>query len=156
MREFPGMDNLDRIMEIMSSAFDPYWGEAWNRKQVTDALSLPTSDYILINSQGVLSPEGDGSVGFLLFRKAPGEEEVLLLGVCPDYRGNGLGTILLSAFIEGARKRGAEKVFLEMRENNPARSLYASLGFEQIGCRREYYKSQEGIPIDAITFGKLL
>ncbi|MEO0057507.1 MAG: hypothetical protein RIT17_960, partial [Pseudomonadota bacterium] len=32
---------IDRIMAVMEAAFDPAYGEAWNRRQVADALSMP-------------------------------------------------------------------------------------------------------------------
>jgi ribosomal protein S18 acetylase RimI-like enzyme len=40
-----------------------------------------------------------------------------------------------------AKSRGAREVFLEVRADNPvARSLYDSLGFEQIAVRARYYQ----------------
>lgn len=32
------MDDIDRIMSVMDAAFPAEFGEAWNRRQVTDAL----------------------------------------------------------------------------------------------------------------------
>lgn len=148
------IDDIDRIMAVMATAFDPQWGEAWNRKQVEDSLALPNTHYALVDSKG-MKPEGElPAAGFTLVRAAPGEEELLLIGVDPVHRGKGLGAKLLAQFIENARSRGAETVFLEMRANNPAAALYKSFHFSPIGLRKEYYKTSSGKRIDAITFGR--
>ena len=145
-------DDLDRIMEIMTTAFDPQWGEAWNRRQVADSLCMPNIHYTLVGADGLPPGEGEEAVGFTLVRAAPGEEELLLVAVDPRHRGQGLGRILLERFIADAGKRGADRVFLEMRYNNPAEKIYNSAGFQPIGRRREYYRLPNGKRIDAITF----
>ncbi|HUQ13789.1 MAG TPA: hypothetical protein VM055_05885, partial [Novosphingobium sp.] len=45
-------DPIDAIMAIMARAFDPRWGEAWSRRQVSDALLLGTCRYALVDAQG--------------------------------------------------------------------------------------------------------
>ena len=142
------MDDLDRIMEVMAAAFDPQWGEVWTRSQLGSSLSLPSTHYRLVNAPD----EKKGSAGFTLVRAAPGEEELLLIAVKPEFRGCGIGRRLLEAFAADARARGAERLFLEMRENNPADRLYRSVGFRQIGRRERYYTMPDGRRLDAITF----
>jgi ribosomal-protein-alanine N-acetyltransferase len=45
------------------------------------------------------------------------------------------------ALLAEAKSRGAREVFLEVRADNPnARSLYDSLGFEEIAVRARYYQ----------------
>jgi ribosomal-protein-alanine N-acetyltransferase len=140
-------DHLDQIMAVMEAAFDPAWGEAWNRTQVSDSLVFPHTHYRLIADTD--SPE---AAGFTLVRAAPGEEELLLIAVAPEHRGKGLGRRLLHQVLEDARNRGAERVFLEMRFNNPAIELYQKAGFTPIGRRKHYYNLPDGSRIDAITF----
>lgn len=147
------MDDLDQIMRIMGHAFDPQWGEGWNRRQVSDSLVMPSTNYRLISPTGGALKEGEIAAGFVLVRSAPGEEELLLIAVDPAYRGRGLGRNLLGLFAQDAAERGATRIFLEMRANNPAESLYKSFGFNQIGLRKDYYRLQNGNRIDAITFG---
>ena len=140
------IDDLDRIMAVMEAAFDPAFGEAWTRGQVGDALVLPNTHYLLA--------EGDGpeAAGFVLSRGAADEEELLLIAVDPRHRGRGIGTALLERFIAAARGRGAERLFLEMREGNAAESLYRRHGFTPVGRRRAYYRRGTSAPLDAITF----
>ncbi len=152
---------IDHIMDVMAAAFDPAYGEAWNRRQVTDALSMPSTHAVLVDSEGVIveGPEhfnGEGAAGFVLTRSAPGEEELLLIAVRPDYRGRGLAKSLIDHLFLSARQRGAERVFLEMRRGNPAIHLYEKVGFEPIGERPKYYRLENGERIDAITFGRTI
>ena len=51
-RAWPEFDPLDAIMAVMESAFDPAYGEAWNRRQVSDALLLGTCRHMLIDPDG--------------------------------------------------------------------------------------------------------
>jgi ribosomal-protein-alanine N-acetyltransferase len=148
------VEDLDRIMAVMQTAFDPAYGEAWNRRQVSDALAMPNTHYILAGTDGGEPPHGARAVGFALSRGVLDEEELLLIAVDPAYRGRGIGTKLLQRYIEAAWSRGRRRLFLEMREGNPAHSLYRRAGFEPIGRRRNYYRSAAKGPLDAITYAR--
>ncbi|WP_240275066.1 ribosomal protein S18-alanine N-acetyltransferase [Mycobacterium ulcerans] len=84
----------------------------------------------------------DNLVGYAgvsrLGRVAPFEYEIHTIGVDPAYQGRGIGRRLLDellAFADGG------VVFLEVRtDNEPAIALYRSVGFEQVGLRRRYYR----------------
>lgn len=145
-------DDLDRIMAVMTAAFDPMYGEAWNRRQVEDALSFGNCHYMLVDAQGVAPAEGEPAAGFFLSRTGFEEEELLLLAVTPADRGRGLGRTLLEGLRTDAASRGAHRLLLEMRRGNPAESLYTNFGFYSIGERREYYRTPGGQRLDAITF----
>ena len=152
---------LDRIMTVMELAFDPAFGEAWNRRQVADALTMPTTHALVVNQDGepIEADQGNSplhAAGFALTRAAPGEEELLLIGVLPEFRRRGLGEKLIEQLLIASRSRGAERLFLEMRRGNPAIHLYEKMGFEPIGERRNYYKLANGERIDAITFGRTI
>lgn len=144
-------DDLDRIMAVMEAAFDPAFGEGWSRRQVGEALILPNTHYLLVAASGDAPPPGEAAAGFVLSRGAADEEELLLIAVDPRHRRRGIGTALLLAFIEQARSRGAERLFLEMRDGNSAEMLYLRHGFTRVGRRRAYYRRGSGVPLDAIT-----
>jgi ribosomal-protein-alanine N-acetyltransferase len=145
------IDDVDRIMAIMDAAFEPAYGEAWNRRQVEDALILGRCQYLLIGPGGEESPQGP-AIGFSLSRPGFGEEELLLFAIDPAYRQKGLGRQLLEYFASAARARGAERLLLEMRRGNSAERLYRAFGFIPIGERPKYYRTPDGNWIDAITF----
>lgn len=147
-------DALAAIMRIMHSAFDPAYGEAWNRQQVAEALALPNTHHLLAGPNGLEPAEPAKAVGFALTRGAADEEELLLIAVAPDMRGRGVGNALMERFTRDARARGAEKLFLEMREANPAEALYRRHGFTVVGRRANYYRSGSTGPFDAITYAR--
>ncbi|MGB3752401.1 MAG: GNAT family N-acetyltransferase [Parerythrobacter sp.] len=140
---------LDAIMTIMTDAFDPHWREAWTRRQV--AASLATS-----NTYHDLALRDGAPAGFTLVRAAPGEEELLLIGVRPAMRRTGVGRELVQDAIASARARGADRLFLEMRVNNPAAQLYRAMDFKTIGRRTRYYTLANGERLDAITYAREL
>lgn len=147
-------DPTDQIMEVMKLAFDPTWGEAWNRRQVSDALTTPGTFAILIDETGRCGDVVKKTpAGFCLSRTAPGEEELLLIAVKPNLRGAGFGRKLIEQLIKNASERDVDRIFLEMRANNPAEHLYRDIGFQPIGKRPQYYRLSDGNRMDAITFG---
>lgn len=148
------IDDLDRIMAVMEAAFDPMYGEAWTWRQVSDALWLPNTHYLLAGPGGRACGEDDPAAGFVLSRAAADEEELLLIGVSPQFRRQGVGSVLIERFIAEAESRGAKRLFLEMREGNPAETLYRRHGFQNVGRRRDYYRRGNGVPLDAITFAR--
>jgi [ribosomal protein S18]-alanine N-acetyltransferase len=147
---------LDRIMAVMEAAFDPAYGEAWNRRQVSDALTIASTHALVIDAHGALIPDGPqpaAPAGFVLTRHAADEEELLLIAVAPAHRRKGLGEALIAHLLVAASRRSVSKIFLEMRRGNPAVELYRKVGFVPIGERRDYYRTPNGERIDAITFG---
>lgn len=154
----PPVSLLDPIMLVMEAAFDPVYREAWNRRQVSDALALHNTHALVIDADGVpLTANPDGiPAAFVLTRSGADEEELLLIAVAPQHRRRGLGRALIERLFEQARARGVTRMFLEMRRGNPAIHLYEQVGFEPIGKRPKYYRMANGEQVDAITFGRLL
>lgn len=69
------------------------------------------------------------------------EGHITLLATHPAYRHQGLGQAMLWALIALARQRGLEWVTLEVRVSNRAAiALYRKFGFQEVGCRRQYYR----------------
>lgn len=145
-------DPVDHIMTVMGAAFDPTHGEAWNRRQVSDALVSPNTHYLLAGPGGDAPMASEPVIGFALSRGVAGEEELLLIAIDPRYRGKGAGRRLLERFIAAAEQRGMDRQFLEMRDGNPAVHLYRATGFVAVGRRPGYYRAAKDGPLDAITF----
>lgn len=142
--------DLDSVVEIMNSAFDERFGEAWTRSQCAGILPMP-------GVKLVLARFADGrAAGFSLQRSIADEAELLLLAVAPDFRRRGIGKTLLDRFLGNARDNGASRVHLEVREGNPAVIMYRAAGFALVGRRRKYYRGRFGGEFDALTLSRQL
>ena len=117
---------------------------------------MASTHYRLLDADGEEPAEDADAAVFAMVRAAPGEEELLLIATTPALRGRGLAARMIDLLADDARHRGADRLFLEMRENNPAVSLYQRQGFTPIGRRKGYYTAGDGSRIDAITFVKTL
>ena len=62
-----------------------------------------------------------------------------LLAVCPDYRGNSLGTKILEEAMDIAARNGKEALRLDtLKSNLPAQHMYDKAGFSYRGEQRLY------------------
>ena len=96
-----------------------------------------------------LAQDGD-LAGFLLVWVVAGEAEVLDIAVSPAYRRQGVAKELLNHLQVHAK---VERVFLEVSKNNePARALYETCGFEMVGERKGYYRDGS----DALLLSRVL
>ncbi len=151
MRLVPGEStDLDAVMDVMTSAFDPSFGEGWTRSQCAGI--LPLSGVMLILAQG----EGGAVQGFSLLRTVADEAELLLLAVAPGAQRRGVGAALLNHFIDQGRDRGVRRLHLEVRDGNPAVAMYQAFGFKAEGRRSKYYCGQDGSQHDALTMAREL
>ncbi len=108
----------ERYREMMAEPTSPFW-------------VLEEEDGRIVGEAGVTSRvKGVLSLGMAILREA---------------RGRGGGRALLSAVIEYARETGAHKVDLEVwTDNARAIGLYAAMGFEVEGLRRDHYRRDDG------------
>ncbi len=84
----------------------------------------------------------DAVLGYLIGREAASTGEVLNLAVDPPHRRRGLARSLLEHGLVALQRRGADEVFLEVRESNhSAQALYRARGFERVGTRKSYYRN---------------
>ncbi|MEZ5707984.1 MAG: GNAT family N-acetyltransferase [Blastomonas sp.] len=144
----PPMHAIEPIMAVMIDAFDPAYGEAWNRQQVLGMLVSPLCHSI------VALDHGDCPLGFALTRRVTDEEELLLIATVTDGQRTGIASTMLRQVIDNAMEAGVSSIFLEMRSNNPARLFYDKFGFTLIGKRRKYYTGIDGARYDALTLQK--
>ena len=80
-------------------------------------------------------------VGYIGMYLSFDEGDITNVAVAPAFRKKGYGEALVTAAKDAAKAAGAESIFLEVRQSNePARSLYKKLGFEELGIRKKFYE----------------
>ncbi|MGA7801003.1 MAG: ribosomal protein S18-alanine N-acetyltransferase [Gammaproteobacteria bacterium] len=83
--------------------------------------------------------------GYGVMSVAAGESHILNLCVRPESQGEGIGRRMLRHLMDLAHRHEAEMVLLEVRPSNAAAvHLYESIGFNEVGVRRNYYPSKRG------------
>lgn len=139
------------VEQLSAAAFDPGFREAWSAQQLARGLE-DAGTFLLLARE----PRG-ALIGFAMTRAVAGEAELLLCAVAPPWRRQGLAAALVGAAMAEARRRGARRLFLEVRENNVgARQLYQRMGFAPVGSRPGYYRSVTGLAAAAITLSRSL
>ena len=136
-----GPGDLDPIMAIETASFPT---DAWSAAMMRTTLADP-------DTVGVVAVEGETVIGYaaLLAPQGAGDADVLTIAVAAPARGQGAGRALLTRLIAAAADRGAHRVFLEVRADNPvATALYDSAGFEAVGRRPHYYQPDD---VDAVV-----
>lgn len=86
-----------------------------------------------------VTPEGTwvGMAKVFLEPERPDEAHLVGMWVDPGFRGRGIGRGLVSAAVDWARAHGAGEIHLWVSElNEPARALYATMGFGPTGARQ--------------------
>ena len=86
--------------------------------------------------------EEEGSLlGYAWYEFVLDEGSVGDVAVAPEARRRGIGRALTEAMLADAGERGLATLTLEVRQSNaPARALYESCGFREVGRRKNYYE----------------
>ncbi len=117
--------------------------QAWDEASFARLLQTP-------GMGALVAHEAQEPMGFILYRLAGMEGEILTLAVRPAFRRRGAGRRLAAAALAEMGMNGARQVFLEVAQNNAAAiALYESLGFAQAGVRKGYYATEDGGRTDA-------
>ncbi|MGB1110549.1 MAG: ribosomal protein S18-alanine N-acetyltransferase [Gammaproteobacteria bacterium] len=126
-------DDVDAVMSIEVNAY-PF---PWTEGIVRDCLRVGYSCWVMESLAGIH--------GYAFLSIVAEDCHVLNVCINPEFQGLGLGRELMRYLLEVAGQHGAERCFLEVRPSNgPARHLYRTLGFREIGHRKGYYPDDEG------------
>jgi ribosomal-protein-alanine N-acetyltransferase len=129
----PGLrSHIPEVAAIEQACFSDPWSEASFRQAVDNP-----GVFFRVATEGA----GGRVVGYVVAWFAVDEGEIANVAVAPSARGRGIGGVLLDAAIAAAGHRGAEALYLDVRESNTrARALYDSRAFVEVGRRRRYYR----------------
>ncbi len=123
--------HVAQIAQLEKVCFSDPWSENSIASELNNRLS-----YWLVAIE-------DGKVlGYIGSQTVLGETDIMNLAVSPDARRMGIGRALLQQLMTDLKHRGNRCISLEVRESNePAKALYASFGFAQVGLRPNYYRN---------------
>jgi tRNA threonylcarbamoyladenosine biosynthesis protein TsaB len=120
----------------------------WNETAFSEMLAVPGTAAILVSSQNT-------PMGFVLFRKAADEAEILTICTRPAFREKGHGKLLMQHLETLVKSADVKSLFIEVAiSNHAALALYASCGFERAGMRKNYYERSDGKREDALIMRK--
>jgi len=93
-------------------------------------------------------------IGYVGFRFDFDEAHISTIAVQPDWRGKGLGELLLLTALEKALQLGFYSITLEVRPSNRvAQRLYRKYGFRFTGVHPNYYRDGEDAWLMRATIG---
>ena len=132
--------DLVAVKQIEDAAYVFPWSETIFR----DCLSVGYPSWVM-ELQGEV-------IGYSVLQHVVDESHILNICVQPKLQGHGYGRAMLHFILAQARASKTKSVFLEVRPSNIAAiELYESEGFNEIGCRKDYYPSVTGRE-DALLF----
>jgi ribosomal-protein-alanine N-acetyltransferase len=109
--------------------------DAWSEGLVREGIlgHLPTVTYLVAEVEGQV-------VGHAVTSSAGEIAELQRIAVAPEHRRQGIAAALLASVLDAARRTEADRLLLEVREDNRgALSFYADQGFVEIDRRPRYY-----------------
>ena len=111
------------------------FSDPWSEKSVASELDNPLALWLV-------ALDGDTVAGYIGSQTVMDETDMMNVAVAPSHRRMGIGEQLVMTLVGKLQKRGSHSLTLEVRDSNePARSLYEKLGFEQVGRRPNYYRN---------------
>jgi [ribosomal protein S18]-alanine N-acetyltransferase len=128
--------DADDVPAIAALERDCLGADAWSEALVAEGVrgNLPTVAYLVAEADGRVAGHATASV-------AGDIAELQRIAVDPACRRHGLASALLDAVVERARAGGADRLLLEVREDNAgALTFYAARGFVEVDRRRRYYR----------------
>ena len=145
-------EDVSAVMAIERESFPLPWSSYTYRHELTENAY---SHYIVVQTrsagpdvrpwwQRLLRPTSPPIVAYGGFWLITDEAHISTIAVVTQWRGRGLGELLLSAMIEQALRMKATMVTLEVRvSNRVAQDLYLKYGFVIVGTRPRYYRDNE-------------
>jgi [ribosomal protein S18]-alanine N-acetyltransferase len=128
------VEDIPVVVQLDQISFSLPWPERSFRFEVTDN---PASRCWVAEVDGRL-------VGMVVAWLLVDEVHIATLATHPDYRRQGIASVLLSHILLKGIEQGARSSFLEVRESNlAAQEMYRKFGYEAMGRRKRYYRDND-------------
>lgn len=121
--------DLDEVIEIEQVSFSM----PWTKEAMADSLKNENNVYLVAEYAGKIA-------GYCGMWGIAGEGQINNVAVKQSYRGKGIASQMMQAFIEAGCKKNLMEFTLEVRESNTAAiRLYEKIGFQKEGIRKDFY-----------------
>lgn len=125
------------IIKIAAIEQECFKGEAFS-------FGMLASSFDNSNCTGITVEDGGEVIGYGCITCVCETADIENVVVAEPYRRCGAGRKIVERLLKEAAKKGAEKVFLEVRVSNSAAiALYISYGFKGVYARTRYYSDGE-------------
>lgn len=117
------------------------WDDAFRMAFLEDQFAKQYRHYATFYTRSdfmIVERDGEPVGRLLLDRGHPSDLRVVDIAFLPEARGQGLGTAFLRAVQDEARAEG-KKVSIHVEQENPAKRLYARLGFREVSQTGPYW-----------------
>lgn len=136
------IDDIDAVMQVETSVYTYPWTEIIFR------------DCIRVGYDCWLALFENSIVAHAVISVAAGESHILNISVAEHHQGRGIGKQFIEYLVDIAKKKQASMIMLEVRPSNVAAiHCYNATGFNEIGCRKDYYPAPNGRE-DALLFAR--
>ena len=134
-------DHVSQIAQLEAQCFS----DPWSEKSIASELENPLSLWLVAEENGQVW-------GYVGSQTVLDESDMMNVAVDPGFRRQGIARALIETLIAELSKMGSRCLRLEVRVSNEnARALYARMGFQQLGLRKNYYHNPKE---DALILGK--
>lgn len=121
------------------------FSDPWSETSVASELDNPLSLWLIAEEEGTV-------LGYVGSQTVLDETDMMNIAVRPECRRRGIAAALIGELVNQLREHGSHVLRLEVRESNvPAIALYESMGFTQLGLRKNYYRNPKE---NALILGK--
>lgn len=122
--------NRESFLDVVVRQFG-HWDEAFQRQMFLSKWEQPRPAQII--------QVGESRVGVVILEQLEDCNWLHEIQICPDYRGQGLGTALMRELLTNARSRSVPLRLQVLHANQSAKRLYERMGFVEIRRLENHY-----------------
>jgi len=127
------LDDIEQVMKVENEVYEFPWSEGI----FSDCIRVGYYCWIALQQQTV--------VGHAVISIVADESHMLNLSIARSHQRKGYGRQFIEFLVNEARAQQAQTMLLEVRPSNTAAiNCYNGAGFNEIGCRKDYYPALDG------------
>jgi len=125
------IDDIENVVNVENDCFSTPWSkDSFVRELVENEIAL----YLVAKIENI-------AVGYIGVWRIQNEGHITNVAVHSDFRGMGIGNMLVSELLSLCEKEGINAFTLEVRKSNlVAQNLYKKFQFKDAGVRKGYYQ----------------